>query len=584
MIRNVYYGIIIIFGIIHKYGLESYGLLMYIFSRIGENERRTSVKAIDRREIIIRLLSVVVLLSISAAACGPRDSTDQKTGEKQTAKKESAVPLFLTAVEDVTDTVDFQRTTIYYTIATNVFNRLVEMEADRDGNIHIVPSLAKSWEISPDKKEYSFHLRENVSFSNGAALTAEDVLYSFSRLLTLPGSTSREIAEGIMGARKLEEGETDVLEGFRILDDLDFVITLEEPYAAFLACLSMPAASIMDSGTTREAGDRFGMEPEWTIGTGPYILREWEAEKGMILVANENCWAGPPCNDGLDLRFLTEPEDVRQLFEKGQMDIIDLDDVGDSAEFFIHGDIYQDRLFKTQRIGIAYIALNESIKPLDNVEVRKALQLSLNRTVLLEAVYGGRGFIENGIYPHALYGFSRSLPEIPYDPEEAGRLLRQAGYPDGFDLTITMNASATENEMTLMRLAASMWEKIGIRAFIKVLGEKEFMHLRKTGGLAVYTGLWTADYNDPENFIYTFFGNRDNTTYRSLCYPREEIMERVRAARTITDEAERLREYQELERIIVQEDAAWIPLFSRWRYYVTSERVEIGRASCRERV
>ena len=83
-----------------------------------------------------------------------------------------------------------------------------------------------------------------------------------------------------------------------------------------------------------------------------------------------------------------------------------------------------------------------------------------------------------------------------------------------------------------------------------------------------------ADFNDPDNFIYTFYGNSHNTEFRSLCYPREDIMERIQRARTISDPKKRISEYQNLERIVIQEDAAWIPLFSRMRYYVTSERLK----------
>ena len=105
------------------------------------------------------------------------------------------------------------------------------------------------------------------------------------------------------------------------------------------------------------------------------------------------------------------------------------------------------------------------------------------------------------------------------------------------------------------------------------------MRLRKSGGIACYSATWTADYNDPDNFIFTFFGDAKNTAFRSLCYPREEIMARVRAARAIPDAEARVEEYRELEKIIVQDDAAWIPLFSRLRYYVASERVEGFRVS-----
>ncbi len=128
--------------------------------------------------------------------------------------------------------------------------------------------------------------------------------------------------------------------------------------------------------------------------------------------------------------------------------------------------------------------------------------------------------------------------------------------------------------MSVLRLAASMWEKVGIRASIDVLSESEFMRLRKSGKLACYTALWTADFNDPDNFIYTFFGNRENTTFRSLCYPRDEMMDRVTQARIITDPEKRIQEYRDLERIMIQEEASWIPLYSRLRYYVTSGRLE----------
>ena len=519
-----------------------------------------------------RLVCLLLLLSaiVSFAGCSPR--TEESTASAQQTP-ETDTSRFLVAVEDEPDTVDFQCTTIHYTIAQNVFNRLVEMENGADGDIEILPSLAKSWEISDDGCAYTFHLRENVTFSNGAPLTASDVLYTFTRLLTHPDSCNRDIADGILGAAQLEKGETDTLAGFRVLGDLDFTITLEEPFSAFLASLSMPGASILDEETTKAAGDRFGADPECTVGTGSFILWKWEAGKGMLLKANPNCWQGAPRCEGLDLRFLTEPQELRRMFENGEIDVLDLDEVGNAAEFFYHGDLYRDRLFHVQRIGTTYIALNESVAPLDDVRVRKALQLALNRPMLLAAIYSGRGNVENGIYPHGLYGFNPDLPEIPYDPEEAVRLLAEAGYPDGFSLTISANTSSTQWEIALIRLAVSMWEKVGVKASIDVLEESEFMRLRKSGRLACYAALWTADYDDPDNFIYTFFGNRENTTFRSLCYPKEDVMERVTRARGIQDAEARIREYRELERIIVQEDAAWIPLFSRLRYYATSERL-----------
>ena len=520
-----------------------------------------------RRRLLCLLLSAVLMIS-SLSACSLPGSGGVPPEEETTP-----VSPFLVAIEDEPDTVDFQCTTIHYTIAQNVFDRLVEMESDADGRAVILPSLAESWTVSQDRCTYSFHLREGVCFSNGSALTAADVAYTFTRLLTHPDSHNRDIADGILGADRLIRGEAAQLEGFELLGELDFAITLEQPFEAFLACLSMPGASILDAETTEEAGERFGKDPAWTIGTGPFILQSWVPGQGMFLMANEDCWSGAPHCAGLDLLFLTDPEEIRQLFDNGELDVMNLDDIGKAAEFYLHSDLYRDRIYRVQRISISYIALNESVAPLNDVSVRKALQLALNRTVLLDAAYAGNGTLENGILPHGLSGFNPYLPEIPYDPDAARALLQDAGLEDGFTLTVSVSSASSIGEMDLIRAAADMWEKIGVKTEILVLPESDFMRLRKSGGLACYSATWTADFNDPDNFFYTFFGSKENTRFRSLCYPREEIMARVRAARSIADPFARITEYRELERIIVQEDAAWIPLFSRQYIYVTSTRL-----------
>ncbi len=517
------------------------------------------------------ILALVLALAMTAlSGCGAAPSGG---AEAQQPEEEPDTSAYLVAVEDEPDTVDFQCTSIHYTVALNVFDRLVEMTADETGEVDVRPSLAESWEVSPDGCSYTFHLRRDVSFSNGSPLTASDVGYSLKRLLTHPDSCNTDIVQEVAGAEALMNGEADELSGFTQEGDYDFTITLAQPFEAFLACMSMPGASILDQETTEEAGDRFGLDPAVTVGTGPFILKDWEAGEGMTLTANDQCWKGAPACRGLRLRFLTEAEEERQMFESGELDILDLDELGDTAEYFMHGDIYQDRLQKVQQIGITYIALNESIEPLNDVRVRKALQLALNRQALLNAVYSGRGSVENGIFPHGLKGYNPDLPEIPCDEAQAKALLEEAGYADGFDLDVSVKSSATQWEMTLMNLAVSMWEKVGVRAKVNVVEESEFMKQRKSGELACYAATWTADFNDPDNFIYTFFGTPSNTSFRSLCYADEDVMDRVCKARGIVDPDERLKEYQELERKIVQEDAAWIPLFSRQRYYVISERV-----------
>jgi len=483
--------------------------------------------------------------------------------------------MYLKIADEEADTFDPQCTSTYYTVPLNIFDRLVEVESDPENHSsQIVPSLADSWEISDDGLVYTFELHPGVTYSNGSPLTSEDVEYTFTRLLTYPEAVNQDFAIGILGAHDLHNGDTDTLEGFKVIDDEHFSITLEQPYAAFLAGLSTPGASILDKETTTEAGELFGTDPSCTIGTGPFILDEVVPSSHILLSANRNCWSGPPLSAGIRINLVEDGETLRLMFSEGQLDILDLETLGNEAEFFVHGDTYQEQLVQGMRVGINYVALNQSIAPLDNVKVRKAMQMGLNRRTILQAACSGRGEIENGIFPHGLIGFNPDLDEIPYDPEEARRLLAEAGYPDGFSLDFSMSESISSETKDLVGIIADMWSRIGINVHVYELDEDSFMTLRKGGSIACYVSSWSADFNDPDNFIYTFFGSRENSRNRSLCLEDDELIDRVYNARAIVSEEERIAEYQELEKILIQDMACWVPLFSQQHIFALNSRVE----------
>lgn len=517
-----------------------------------------------------RILSMILIpvICLSLAACAAAGGSEEK---KTQTEEDADTGRYLSFIDGEPLTMDPQCTTEYYTIPLNVFDRLVEVRAE-NGVSELIPSLAQSWEISQDGLVYTFHLRPEVRFSNGSTFTASDVEFTLKRLLTHPDSQNYDLVDYIKGAEELRSGSAKELEGFREIDDLTFEITLEYPYAPFLACLSTPGASILDEQYTLIAGDSFGTSVAETIGTGPYILSDWIEGEAILLRSNPNYWNGSPKCAGLRMIFLEDTVSQRTMYDEGSLDILDLEYLGSDAEYFIHGDIYRKNLVRGPRVGITYIALNESAGPLEDVRVRKALQLALDRELLMEAMISGRGNVENGIFPYGLVGHNPKLAEIPYDPEEARRLLAEAGYEEGFEIEL-FSSSSSSSETDQLRVIASMWEKIGVRTTITALSSEEFMALRKNGKLSAYVSTWSADYDDPDSFIHTFFGNRENSFSRSLCYDNPEVMERIRNARSIVDPDERIAEYQELERIIVQEEAAWIPLYSRLHLFVVSDRV-----------
>ncbi len=520
--------------------------------------------------------------SSSGGSAAPEESTDAVTEGTTEAAGETLgdtsidTTTFLKFADDNPDIVDPQATSDYYTIPMNCFDRLVEVKADDDGTSEIVPSLAKSWDISDDGLTYTFHLQQGVKYSNGADFTASDVLYTFNRLLTYEKSVNNDIAEGIKGAEDVESGKAKSLAdtgGIKVVDDYTVQITLSQPYAAFLAELTVPGASMLDEDTTEAAGDKFGIDPSVTIGTGPFIFKSWAFNSELVLAANKDCWSGAPKCDGLDIKVVPDEETQRMMFENGELDILDLDNTPSQADYFINNDKYKDEIVQGPRVGIYYIALNENVKPLDDVKVRKALQMGLDRQSILDSIYGGRGQLENGIIPHGLIGYNKDLPEIKYDPDEAKKLLKEAGYENGFDLELDVSSADTQTTKDLMEIVASMWGELGVNCTVKTMDDATMQDTKHSGELPCYMSSWSADFNDPDNFMYTFFGNADNAKYRSLNYKNTDAMKRVAEARAIMDEDKRIKEYQDLEKTIVQDDAAWVPLYSKEHLFVVSPAV-----------
>ena len=492
--------------------------------------------------------------------------TNAAEGDLDTSK-------FLVIQDDNPDTVDPQCTTEYYTVAMNIFDRLVEVKANDDGTSEIVSSLAKSWTVSDDGLTYTFTLNEGVKFSNGADLTSSDVLYTIKRMLTYEKAVNDDIYDMIQGAQDVVDGKATELAGFEIIDDYNFSITLEEPYGAFLACLTTPGASIFDEETTEQAGDQFGIDPSVTIGTGPFTFYGWEFNSELVLAANKDYWDGAPACEGLILKVIPDEATARMMFENGELDILDMDNNSSQLEYFLNNDTYKDQIVSGARVGIYYICLNEKFPELSDARVRKALQYSIDRQAILDSLYAGLGELENGIFPHGLIGYNADLAEIPYDVDKAKELLADAGYPDGFEMELCYSSDAGQTTKDMLEIISAYWAEIGVTAKVTEVDEGSFYDMRAAGEIEAYTSNWSADFNDPDNFIYSFFGNEGNIERRGFGYSNSEAIARVAAARAIVDEDERIAEYQDLEKLIIQDDAAWVPLFSKQHLFVVNPRV-----------
>lgn len=505
-------------------------------------------------------------------ACGQQADPSEGTVTGSASGDALSGVLRVAAAADMT-TMDVTKTTNDYMVPMNVFDRLFEVEVQPDGSSQIVPSLCEDHTVSEDGKTYHFVLKEGVTFSNGNPLTASDVQYTFEWLLTA-GGVNDDVALEVEGAQALKDGQADSLSGFHVIDDRTFEITLSNANAGFLAELTGPAMSIVD-GESMEQAKNFGIACEDTIGTGPYKITEWVVNDHYTLEYNDRYWGEEPSVKKVIVSIIPDASTQNLMYQNGELDILDLENLDSAIVESTYKTVYADRLLKASRVGITYMSFNANNPYLSDVNVRRAIQMAVDVDTIVSSVYGGDAVVENGIIPTGVWGHNDELQRAPFDVEGAKSLLKEAGYAEGeISFEMAMDASSTGNLQLVYQIVQQNLKEIGIDAKIATYDASAWLDLRKSGQMDSFLGTWTMDYNDPANVMRTFFGSEQNAKIRSLNYADKAIMDRVAAASAITDDAKRMQEYQDLEKKIIVDDAAWLPLLGNVHLFALGERVE----------
>ncbi|MBR2929359.1 MAG: ABC transporter substrate-binding protein [Oscillospiraceae bacterium] len=514
-------------------------------------------------------LLLALMMTLSLVACGGGES--EGSADAPASNVEAGL-LRVAALYDIT-TMDVAQTTDNYMVPMNIFDRLFEVEVQKDGSTEIVGSLCESYSVSDDGLTYTFKLRDGVVFSNGSGLEASDVQYTFERLLTA-GGVNDDIPLEVLGAEELKSGAADTLAGFKVTSDVDFSITLAAPNAGFIAELTGPAMSIVDRETMAEV-QNFGIACEDTIGTGPYKITEWVVNDHYTLEYNDKYWGEAPSVKKMVVSIIPDASTQNLMYQNGELDILDLEYLDSAIVESTYKTAYADRIISGSRVGLTYLAMNANHEYLSDVKVRKAVQMAVDVDTIVASVYAGDAIVENGIIPTGVWGHNDQLQRPAYSVENAKKLLADAGYAEGeVKFELAMDSSSSSNTQLVYQLIQQQLKDAGILVEIKPYDESSWLDLRKSGEMDAFIANWTMDYNDPANIMYTFYGSAEKTKLRSLNYADEEIMARVAAASGITDDAERMAEYQALEKKIVEEDAAWVPLLGNMHLFALGERVE----------
>jgi len=440
------------------------------------------------------------------------------------------------------------------TISAKLFNGLVRL----DENLAVVPDIAERWSVSKDGLTYTFRLMRGVRFSNGREVKASDFKYSFERILNpKTRSPSTWVLEKIAGARAFMEGKASGLSGVKVIDDYTLEIVVEKPFTPFLLLLTMPPAYVVPEEEVRRWGPDFSSHP---VGTGPFILKEWLQNRELRLEKREDYFGNKARVTGIIYRIITEELTVMTEFELGNLDVITVPASG-IAKY--RNDVkWKDRIEAITGVNTYYLGMNCSRPPFDNRNVRKAMNLAIDRKKVLDTFYEKRGRLARGPVPDMLRKW-----EIPlvyeYNPEKAREMIRHEGLSG---ITIEIYVTPDQEIVDMAELIQSYIRRAGMNAAIKQLEWSAYREAINRGEADMFWLSWWADYPDPENFLFPLFhssnigpaGNR--TRYRNPAVDRL-----IDLGQTAGSEEEKNRYYEKAEKIIV-DDAPWVFFWHKTDY------------------
>ena len=441
------------------------------------------------------------------------------------------------------------------------------------GSTTLRAGLAESYEISPDGLTYTFKLRPGVKFHNGREMTAEDVKYSLDRV-TDPATQSP--GAGFFGSiAGFEAAGPDGLSGVEVVDPLTVKITLSRPDATFLHVMALNFASVVPKEAVDALGSDFGKQP---VGTGAFRLGEWTLGQRLVFEKNADYWReGVPYLDSVVFEVGQEPVVALLRLQNGEVDVPG-DGIPPAKFTEVMGDPAQAaRVVQGGQLHTGYITLNVTMPPFDKVEVRKAVNMAINKERITQII-NGRAVPATQPLPPSMPGYTEGYAGYPYDVEGAKKLLADAGLADGFETDLyVMN---TDPNPRIAQAIQQDLATIGIKANIQSLAQANVIEAGGAGTAPmIWSGgmAWIADFPDPSNFYGPILGcagaGDGGWNWSKFC---DEALDKMAVeADSLSDPAraeERLKLWSDVY-MGVMEKAPWVPVFNEERYTMKSERM-----------
>ena len=447
---------------------------------------------------------------------------------------------------------------------SQIYGRIVDFER---GSTQVVPNLAEKWDISDDNLTYTFHLRQGVKWHSNKAFkptrdfNADDVLFMFDRQWKEDNpyfkvTSSNHSYFNDMGMPKL-------IKSIEKVDDHTVKIVLNRPEAPFLANLAMEYAAVQSkeyADAMLKAGtpEKIDQEP---IGTGPFMLVNYQKDAVIRYKAFPEFWGGKAKID--DLVFAITPDaSVRWAkVQKGECHVMPYPNPADLDAIRKDPNV---TLLEQPGLNIGYLAYNTTKKPFDDVRVRKAVNMAIDKKAIIDGVYLTSGIAAKNPIPPTMWSYNDAVKDDPFDPEAAKKLLAEAGLANGFETDLwamPVQRPYNPNAKRIAELMQADLAKIGVKAEIKSFEWGEYRKRMQAGEHQMGMLGWTGDNGDPDNFLHTLLGcdsaKSGGSNVAKWCFkPYDDLVVKAKA---ITKQAERAKLYEQAQ-VIFKEQAPWFTI------------------------
>jgi ABC-type oligopeptide transport system substrate-binding subunit/class 3 adenylate cyclase len=430
--------------------------------------------------------------------------------------------------------------------------------------MEVLPDVAKSWEISDGGRKYTFTLRDDVNWSDGTPVTSSDFMFAWVRTLDPANqSPTANLLYDIKGAREFHTGQAKTAQdlGIHTPDPHTLVVELEGPTGYFLSLLACSATFPIPKHQVEALGEKW-TEPKHFVSNGPFRLKDWKRGKFMVLDRNQEYHGRFRGNlQSLEFVFNIDKDSVLDGYQNAELDILSLENLN-PEEWDLARRRYAEDYVASPEAITHYVGFDVTTPPFDDPRVRQAFALATDKVYLANVILRGYMFPATGGFTPP--GVPGHLPEIAlgYDPDQARALLAAAGYPQGKGFP-AVKALARSRVRTQSEFLEGQWlENLGVEIHWELLPWREYLEYLDENRVHIFQFGWMADYPDPDSFLRT-----GNVQQRTL-WQDKDFDDLVERARRVLEQYERLKRYEEAERIMAREVPV-IPLtYSRSHFLV----------------